>query len=621
MPTGKAPRYKGLVPRIPDPCQGLQVNFCKNPECKNYGIPASADYHNPLAGGKYHRSGGGRRVTGLTCKECDQHNPIKNNAELILERDRLAAYLYDRPKEATCPVGACPNHDVPVSVGRKAYISNGHTGAGSQVYICRACKKRFCVRTVATHHQRRRDKNKLVFMKLVNHGGLKRICEEGETGGGTLYKKLDFLYKQCVLFAGEIERRFLDGNQVGFHRLYLSTDAQEYTTNWRVHEDRRNVKLTAIGTADNDSGFVFGMHLNFDPDRQQAVAETEAAPDLIKPEAFRKHCRYWLKHDYDLSKARSDKRAKRRVRPTLKPPKTMMERIRYEAKEAGRRYNVERMEEMTGDLQLPLRGVQVKKDYTCFAHYLFLKRLFGDNFGKLRFFFDYDSGLRGACHAAFHKEIEARRVDSAYVVIAYGLTKPTKLALLRDAKKAFEKASKANPTLWESEVKTLLMIEQMAKKESDMFWGDWWVHHPLPDMNEPKKMISVQTNIGGFTPTHLANLMKKASLHGINRFFNIVHKRLQALDRTGASASTQSREYLAYGLYNPIYIVKLLEILRVYYNFVLPVKEWKGRRIAKADRKTPAQHLGIADRAYKVDDILNFMPTPAHRLKDLALSA
>ena len=71
-----------------------------------------------------------------------------------------------------------------------------------------------------------------------------------------------------------------------------------------------------------------------------------------------------------------------------------------------------------------------------------------------------------------------------------------------------------------------------------------------------------------------------------------------------------------------MYIVKLLEILRVYYNYVLPVKERRGKYVMKPCRMTPAQYLGIADRRYTVDDILNFMPTPARKTKEpLALSA
>jgi hypothetical protein len=31
------------TPRVPPPVNGIQVNFCKNPTCANYGAPASAE--------------------------------------------------------------------------------------------------------------------------------------------------------------------------------------------------------------------------------------------------------------------------------------------------------------------------------------------------------------------------------------------------------------------------------------------------------------------------------------------------------------------------------------------------------------------------------------------------
>jgi len=40
--------------QVPEPCDGIQVNFCKNPLCPNFGIPASPEsqsrgrYANPL---------------------------------------------------------------------------------------------------------------------------------------------------------------------------------------------------------------------------------------------------------------------------------------------------------------------------------------------------------------------------------------------------------------------------------------------------------------------------------------------------------------------------------------------------------------------------------------------
>ncbi len=608
MTRRKAYSLKNLVPRIPLPCGDLQVNFCRNPECANYGKPASADYHKPFEGGcgRYHRGGGNRHVAGLICKECDKASPLKNNEEIAAELKRLSAYLY--PKEPSCPDENCVNHDVPVSVGRTAYRRYGFTRAKSARYECKRCGEMFTVRLNALRWQHKPEKNKEIFKKLVNHAALKRIVEEAEIGSATLYGKVDYFFEQCRAFAGELERRLPDRARLGFHRLYLSTDVQEHVMNWKYHEEKMNVKLSAVCTADNDSGFVFGAHLNYDPVPTLDDLEAEAAPDKLKPEAFRKHCRYWLREDYLVALERSRKKGKKRARVSRKQPTSPMEQIRAAARAAGRRYNVESTELMHSNLQLPLEGVQVKKDYTTYAHFLFLRDLFADNFAKLRFFTDYDSGLRSACVTAFQPEIVARRVDAAYVTVTYGLPKPAKLQILNTAKKAFKAAAAEHPELTESQLKTKLMMEQIDAKQSDMYWRDLWVKHPLPDMNEPQKMVSLQTNLGGFTTEHLANLMRKASLHGVNRFFNVVKRRLQTLDSPKPSASTQRREYNAYGLYNPVHAGKLLEILRVYYNYVLGVAEHHGEYIPKAQRQTPAQYLGLVDRPYTIEEILKFVP-------------
>ena len=58
-------------------------------------------------------------------------------------------------------------------------------------------------------------------------------------------------------------------------RLYVGVDRQDYTVNWTNKEDKRNVLLHAVGSADNDTGYVFGLHLNFDPSLDAAQVERE----------------------------------------------------------------------------------------------------------------------------------------------------------------------------------------------------------------------------------------------------------------------------------------------------------------------------------------------------------
>ncbi len=59
-------------------------------------------------------------------------------------------------------------------------------------------------------------------------------------------------------------------------RLYLGVHRQDYVVNWTRHADRRNVMLHAVGIADNNTGYVFGMHLNYDASLDSEIIETDA---------------------------------------------------------------------------------------------------------------------------------------------------------------------------------------------------------------------------------------------------------------------------------------------------------------------------------------------------------
>ena len=106
-------------------------------------------------------------------------------------------------------------------------------------------------------------KNRTIFSLLMNKTPFRRIYEVYDIHPATLYAKLDFLATQCRIFAGEWERRLQEGLPI--RRLYLGTDRQDYLVNWMRQADRRNILLHAVGTADNVTGYVFGMHLNYDP--------------------------------------------------------------------------------------------------------------------------------------------------------------------------------------------------------------------------------------------------------------------------------------------------------------------------------------------------------------------
>ena len=88
----------------------------------------------------------------------------------------------------------------------------------------------------------------------------------------------------------------------------------------------------------------------------------------------------------------------------------------------------------------------------------------------------------------------------------------------------------------------------------------------------------------------------KASLHGIDRFFMQVRRRLSLLERPIATASKSRRMWYGYSAYNPTNIVKLLGIFRVFYNYCATGK----------DGKTPAIRLGLAKGKVDLEDIIYF---------------
>lgn len=72
---------------------------------------------------------------------------------------------------------------------------------------------------------------------------------------------------------------------------------------------RRNSSLWAVGSADNVTGYVFGVHLNHDPFLDPVDIERDALEcgDYRVTQPFRKHARLWVKEEYLESVKRSQR--------------------------------------------------------------------------------------------------------------------------------------------------------------------------------------------------------------------------------------------------------------------------------------------------------------------------
>ncbi len=604
-PGGAAPSLKVPASAVAELPVGVrlevQLNFCKNPVCANYGVaPTLPKYARRAkaaagaAGAEYGISGGGtgtsRSSLTLGCKLCGEFPPIKSNEGIVAELQRIAKDAAP-PAPVSCPDPACVNHGRPFS--RTRYVGHGTNSQGSRRWRCRACLKTFAVPTRTTTRQREPLKNAVVYRLLVNKSPISRICEVADIAPKTFYDKLDFIHARSVAFAGKFDRALPD---LKLDRLYLAVDRQSYILNWSGRKDRRNVMLHGIGTADLDSGYVFGMHLNFDGSLDATVIEADAMDvgDGTKEPPWRKYSWLLLNGDYLANALEANKRAKARSAST-----TLDESIEAAYSEAAIRDDVENARPVAPGERLPLRGMQVRPEYTMYAHFLWLKVLLR-NVGKVRFFMDQESGIRAACLGAFAEEVQDRKCDAFYVRLGKEMSVADKRKAKQAAQERFDAYAAAHPGVSEQDILFAMMKDAIKVATVHGKWSDRWVVHPWPSMVEPEKALCHLTDHGDYDEDHLASLYLRGSLHAIDRYFMLLRRRVSLLERSLATSSKTFRSWHGYSAYNPANVQKALDIFRTYYNFCL-----KGR-----DGRTPAMRLGLAERVYTPSEVLSYGSAP-----------
>lgn len=571
----------------------LQVNFCKNPLCANFGVPATGTKFarlKPTAAepGTQYKLGSTSQgnVPSLTCLMCSETFPVKSNVGITEEIARMTRHF--NKVSTCCPTVECANASTPVP-NKNAYYSFGKTDAGSVRYQCKACKKTFSKSARATLRQREPRKNAPILQSLMNKAPLSRLIEVHDISFQTLYDKLDFFYKQVQEFNAEREPEIR--NLVRDRKVYLALDRQDYTVNWTHRKDKRNVVIKGVGSADLHSGYVMAMHINFDGSLDTSEIEREAlaiGDHAVKP-PYRRFARLWLEPDYSKVVAESAARASKRVTADVGLVGAIQKRYR----DAESRGDVESPESVGEEERFPAEGMQVRSEYTMYAHFYYLQSLIG-NASKIRFFLDQESGIRAACFSAFWREIAERRADVFYVALDKDLTIDERRRAIRESRERFQEQREASPELTEYEVKVQMMKDSIAASAVMGKWSDRWAVHPFPNQAEPHKRICNLTDFRDYDEDHTARLFLKASLHPIDRFFMSVRRRLNMLERPIGTSSAAGRTWHGYSAYQPENIEKLLTVFRTYYNFCL----------AGAEGTTPAMRFGLATRPVTPAELL-----------------
>lgn len=586
--------------RFPEEAEGIQVNFCKNVRCAAFGVPEKVhrgrrSKFEAAEAGDYIREGTTDK-TRMKCVLCGSKNPLRSNAGIAEELLRIGGHLTGEPTGATCPNEDCENHGFSVAEPGR-YARFGKTKVGTPRWRCNACKKTFSEQGKPLLRQRMPHKNRDVFMLLVNKVPMRRIAEITGLDPKSVYGKIDFISRQCRAFGGDRERRLMAG--MSLPKMYVAVDRQTHNVNWSSRKDRRNIQLSAIASADLESGYVFGFNLNFDSklDPDEVEREALANGDLEKYEPYRHFARLWLSTDFEEATARAAVRlAKPGRRIVTKNEESQLVGAISEAYDAvATRPDIEASEPKSEDTALPSLGVLVKEQYTMHGHFqLLAKMLAGAE--KVRLYLDQDSGIRAAFFGAFAERIKARTADGWYVSVLKNATIHQKERAVQLSRIRVKEAESAHPGLVQDEILLTLMKEEMEKGVSLGQFEDLWLSHPMPSMSEPAKKVCWLTNMGDYDEEHTARLYLKASLHAVDRFFMQTRRLISLAERSIVTASADRRVWHGYSAYKPENLAKVLEIFRVYYNYC---KEG-------SDKKTPAMRLGLARAPIAVEDVLYF---------------
>ncbi len=413
------------------------------------------------------------------------------------------------------------------------------------------------------------------------------MCRILNTSPRIIYDRIDFLYERCLEFVTDREKVLRDGMPID--RLYISVDQQDIAINWPTRLVRKNIQLKAVAAADNKSGYVFGSFVNYDSSLNVHDVETEAIAtgENDKSPPFRRYARVWLLDDYLRDMVDGG--------VVAHPDKieNLREKILASYHIAMGKPDMESGEQPTDDLQLPHKGMQIHNEYTLYSLYLYLKQLL-PGVGKLRFFFDRDTGMRAACLAAFVKEIKSHTVDAFFVMINKTMKIDQKETSVDDAYRRFRKLQFRYPDKKESDIRLMLLLQNLRKAKRIGPYKDVWIRHPLPSKAEPELESAFLTNLNQYTINHQANLHLLASEHAVNQYFMNVRRSINLLERPITSASDPGRKWYGYNAYSADQVVKLLHILRVHYNFVA----------LKDDGSTRAMSLGIAKGPVRIEDII-----------------
>lgn len=123
-----------------------------------------------------------------------------------------------------------------------------------------------------------------------------------------------------------------------------------------------------------------------------------------------------------------------------------------------------------------------------------------------------------------------------------------------------------NPDISKAEIKARLWQEQLSNRMRVGNAKSEWIINPNKESR--LGMLLPLGDVKHMNQHQMIKSLMNASLHGVDNWFQILRRHVNFLERPVTSA-TNSKRWNAYAGYNPEWMVKLIEIKRVYFNYCM----------------------------------------------------
>ena len=201
---------------------------------------------------------------------------------------------------------------------------------------------------------------------------------------------------------------------------------------------------------------------------------------------------------------------------------------------------------------------------------------------------------------AFGDEVNAGRAHGFLVSFAKDMGQEAKKGLVAAGNRVFRGYLESRPDLAglsDKEIKTeyfkSLLLDAKLSSEEEVNR----IENPFHTITEPYRATTHLTQRNAPNGWLLASMHLNASLHSVDSFFNAVRRSVSILERPISKAGNAGRVWSGKNPYNPEMIRKLLDIHRIYYNYIKP---------SAKSGETPAMSIGLAKGMLRFEDILYF---------------